>query len=167
EEAFKMVRAAVRRESNNQQVPWENTALEGQFFFKPAAGQVVASLARPDALPLPVASGPTEREVAYWENVKNSGSIQELQSYLDRYPNGEFAAIARSRIANVSRPSAVEAPALTARPAPQPGAAPAAAPVPAAAPAAPPAPTQPGEFTAGTTRFIGKFAQDTGGATWS
>jgi hypothetical protein len=165
EEAFKMVRAAVRRESNNQQVPWENTALEGQFFFKPAAGQVVASLARPDSLPLPAPSGPSEREVAYWENVKNSGSVQELQSYLDRYPNGEFAAIARSRIANVSRPPAVEAPALTARPLPQPSAPSAPAAVAAAPPAA--APAQPGEFTAGTTKFIGKFAQDAGGATWS
>jgi hypothetical protein len=176
EEAFKMVRAAVRRESNNQQVPWENTALEGQFFFKPAAGQLVASAARPDSLPLPVASGPSEREMAYWENVRNSGSVQELQSYLDRYPNGEFAAIARSRIANVSRPPAVESPALTARPAPPSGAAAAtgsvSAPGPATAPAAlpaaaPAASVQPGEFTAGTTRFIGKFVQDAGGATWS
>jgi hypothetical protein len=24
----------VRRASNNQQTPWENTALEGQFYFK-------------------------------------------------------------------------------------------------------------------------------------
>ena len=32
EEVFKQVRAAVRRASNNQQTPWENTALEGQFF---------------------------------------------------------------------------------------------------------------------------------------
>jgi uncharacterized caspase-like protein len=34
EEVFKQVRAAVRRASNNQQTPWENTALEGQFYFK-------------------------------------------------------------------------------------------------------------------------------------
>ena len=34
EEVFKQVRASVRRESNNQQTPWENTALEGQFYFR-------------------------------------------------------------------------------------------------------------------------------------
>jgi uncharacterized caspase-like protein len=31
EEVFKQVRSAVRRATNNQQTPWENTALEGQF----------------------------------------------------------------------------------------------------------------------------------------
>lgn len=176
EEAFKMVRAAVRRESNNQQVPWENTALEGQFFFKPGPGQLVAALGRPDTLP--DVSGPSSRETAYWENVKNSGSVQELQSYLERYPNGEFAAIARSRIASVTRPSTAESAAAAPRPSAPPAAptpstgsiaAPAAA---AAAPAAeaaaaPAALPKDGEFMSGTTKFVGRFAQDPGGATWS
>jgi hypothetical protein len=192
EEAFKMVRAAVRRESNNQQVPWENTALEGQFFFKPTGGELVASLGRPESLSQ-AAGGPSSREMAYWENVKNSGSAQELQSYIDRFPGGEFVAIARSRIASMGKSPATDMAALTARPA---GAAPAAplssvamaappvsaAPAPTAAVPAPAAAalaaapvaaaadaasTQEREIMAGTTRFIGKFAQDAGGATWS
>ncbi len=36
EEVFKSVRAAVRRESNGQQVPWESTSLESPFAFVPA-----------------------------------------------------------------------------------------------------------------------------------
>lgn len=168
EEAFKMVRAAVRRESNNQQVPWENTALEGQFFFKPGAGQAVAALAPPPAGP----GGPSGRELAYWENVKSSGSAQELQSYIDRFPDGEFVAIARSRIASLPRPAGTELaaalPAATTVKATTPAVAPA-APTPAAAPApvASAAPAQDREIVAGTTRFIGRFAQDAGGATWS
>jgi hypothetical protein len=185
EEAFKMVRAAVRRESNNQQVPWENTALEGQFFFKPKGGEMVAALGRPESLPQ-AASGPSSREMAYWENVKNSGSVQELQSYIERFPSGEFVAIARSRIASMGKSPATDMAALTARPAAAAPAAPLpavamAAPVsavptaaaPALAPVQPPAAdgsaaaAQEREIVAGTTRFIGKFAQDPGGKTWS
>jgi caspase domain-containing protein len=35
EEVFKQVRAAVRRDSNGQQTPWESTSLEGDFYFHP------------------------------------------------------------------------------------------------------------------------------------
>lgn len=173
EEAFKMVRAAVRRESNNQQVPWENTALEGQFYFKPLAGETVAALGRPDTQPPPVVLGPSSREIAYWENVKNSGSVQELQSYLERFPNGEFAAIARSRIASMPKPQTTEAAALSARPAPSAAQPAAPIPIPAAGTTAdttvtaPATPLQDREIVSGTTRFIGKFAQDPGGKTWS
>jgi uncharacterized caspase-like protein len=35
EEVFKQVRAAVRRDSNGMQTPWESTSLEGDFYFHP------------------------------------------------------------------------------------------------------------------------------------
>jgi uncharacterized caspase-like protein len=36
EQVFKEVRRAVQDETKNQQTPWENTSLSGDFFFKPA-----------------------------------------------------------------------------------------------------------------------------------
>ena len=36
EDVFKRVRAAVRMASNGRQIPWENTSLEGDFFFRHA-----------------------------------------------------------------------------------------------------------------------------------
>src|SRR5262245_49986899 len=33
EEVFKQVRAEVRRQSNNQQIPWEASSIEGDFYF--------------------------------------------------------------------------------------------------------------------------------------
>jgi Caspase domain len=129
EEVFKQVRAAVRRDSNNRQTPWENTALEGQFYFKPlpqaalAADQKRAGPAAP-----PAGVDPLTVELAYWDSVKNSTSPAELQSYLKRYPAGVFADLAKARIA-----------ALQARPEGAPPAAVATAPeaVPPKAPAAP------------------------------
>ena len=38
EEVFKRTRAAVRRDSNGTQVPWENTSLTDDFYFKPPPG---------------------------------------------------------------------------------------------------------------------------------
>ena len=35
EDVFKQVRSAVRRDSNGQQIPWESTSLEGDFYFHP------------------------------------------------------------------------------------------------------------------------------------
>ena len=34
EDVFKIVRTNVRRASNNQQIPWENSSLEGNFYFR-------------------------------------------------------------------------------------------------------------------------------------
>lgn len=42
EEVFKRVRLGVRLDSNGQQVPWENTSLEGDFYFFPPAPTVRA-----------------------------------------------------------------------------------------------------------------------------
>jgi len=100
EEVFKQVRAAVRHDSNNQQTPWENTALEGQFFFK-APVQVVA----PAPAPVTVRpSGPdsSAMEMALWDSAKTATTVGELQAYLNRYPNGFFSDMAKARIAAIS-----------------------------------------------------------------
>jgi tetratricopeptide (TPR) repeat protein len=52
EEVFKRVRLGVRLDSNGQQIPWENTSLEGDFYFFPASG---ATKAATTTLPAPPA----------------------------------------------------------------------------------------------------------------
>ncbi|WP_164483734.1 MULTISPECIES: caspase family protein [unclassified Polaromonas] len=88
EEVFKQVRTAVRKQSNNQQTPWENTALEGQFAFN---GQP-SPAGRPDAATL---------ELAFWESVKASNYPADLQAYLAQYPSGTFANLATARLAQL------------------------------------------------------------------
>lgn len=43
EDVFKRVRAAVRQESGGRQVPWENTSLETDFYFRPPDPKVIAA----------------------------------------------------------------------------------------------------------------------------
>ena len=47
EDVFKRARAAVRAASEGRQVPWENTSLEGDFYFKAPPPRAVAAPAGP------------------------------------------------------------------------------------------------------------------------
>jgi len=122
EEVFKQVRTLVRRDSNGQQTPWENTALEGQFFFRPPLQAQVLQIPPPANEPARPLAGsgsnvdPTQLELSFWETVKSSGSIDELESYLKRYPLGVFSDIARARIAALK--AAANGKALAAAPVP-------------------------------------------------
>jgi hypothetical protein len=72
-----------------------------------------------------VAQAGDPAEITFWESVRDSKNAAELQAYLDQYPNGRFAVLAKARRAALQRP-APSVPA-TARPAPATKPAPAAA----------------------------------------
>jgi uncharacterized caspase-like protein len=119
------VRQAVREATAGSQIPWENSSLEGEFFFRPApAPPAAASLPPLAALP-PASAQATAQATAprsvpepdvaterlFWESVKDSRSTEELAAYLRRYPDGVFAELARSRIAALERAAAPRSPA--------------------------------------------------------
>lgn len=116
EEVFKQVRTAVRQGSNNQQTPWENTALEGQFYFKAPIPQVMAApapVARPAPEPVLVRSAapdPLAVDMAFWESVKTSQRSGELQAYLTQFPSGVFAVLAKIRIDEIKTLAAAPPP---------------------------------------------------------
>ena len=88
---FRAVGGDVIEATGGKQVPWQNASLvSDEFFLAPA---------RPGAKPKPppgVSAGRLELEL--WVDVKDSGSVDELQSYLKKYPEGAFAELAQSRI---------------------------------------------------------------------
>jgi hypothetical protein len=45
------------------------------------------------------ALGADVAEISFWETVRDSKNPAELQAYLDRYPQGDFAVLARARLA--------------------------------------------------------------------
>jgi hypothetical protein len=89
EEVFKQVRAAVRRDSQGRQVPWESTSLEGDFYF------VAPAAAVPPVDPLAAVDS------ALWDTVKTSPHADVVRAYLERFPAGRHAADARERLANL------------------------------------------------------------------
>jgi hypothetical protein len=45
---------------------------------------------------------PTAVEIEFWNSVKDSRSVEELNAYLERYPNGHFVPLARARLRNLA-----------------------------------------------------------------
>jgi hypothetical protein len=90
------VRRDVRQATSGQQIPWESSALEGEFFLDPA----------PASAPTP-AAGVRDAEVVLWDSVKDSHDPSDLRLYLNRYPIGMFAPLAHNRLTQLSIKSIV------------------------------------------------------------
>jgi Caspase domain len=106
EEVFKRVRANVRKDSANQQTPWENTALEGNFYFKKSPAPVVAAIAPAPQSTIqapPAAPNMMAVELAYWDSIKGSNRPFELEAYIEQFPNGAFVGLAKARLRELVR----------------------------------------------------------------
>ncbi|WP_181301135.1 SUMF1/EgtB/PvdO family nonheme iron enzyme [Bosea sp. 124] len=145
--ALSRTRDAVARLTRRGQQVWTSS--------EPPAGLIVTPVARPTqiaetsraVIPLPPMESPAARQDAYelsfWESIRSSENPAEYRAYLNAYPNGRFAGLARTReqqyAARQPAPGRPAPAALPAAPAPQ------AAPPPAVAsvrePARPPAST--------------------------
>ena len=79
------VRNDVLRTTGRKQVPWDNSSLTGQFYFKPLpAGTPGAASANQEGV-----------EVTFWNSIKDTKNPQLFEAYLRRFPNGAFSDIAR------------------------------------------------------------------------
>ena len=93
EQVLKQVGSAVKQASKGQQEPWSEGSIEGDFSFRTAvvdtekinpAGQVTVS---PEAI-----------ELTFWNSVRSGGTQRDYQSYLDKYPKGQFVSLAQDRL---------------------------------------------------------------------
>jgi hypothetical protein len=83
------VRNDVMASTGNRQVPWEHSALRARFFF---------SMPPAIAAPRGTQDFNREMEITFWSTVKDSKSPAVLRTYLERYPNGTFAELAKVMI---------------------------------------------------------------------
>ena len=93
EDVFKRVRLNVRRKSEGQQIPWESTSLEEDFYFLPP--QQVKKLSEQDL------EKAFNEELAIWEKIKNSKEPAPLVAYLQKYPSGSFSELAHLQLERV------------------------------------------------------------------
>ena len=105
---FKRVREAVERETRRQQTPWDSSSLKGDFAFNATGrpGAVVATAPSP-ASPSADTTLAIERE--FWVSVRDSTRPDDIRAYLDKYPNGNFSALARNRLEALARQAAASA----------------------------------------------------------
>jgi hypothetical protein len=117
------VRNDVLQATAGKQVPWEFTALTDEVYLRAAAAALAPSATGPAPptgarpVPAPTASGELppdydkEMEIAFWNAVKGSKSPAVLATYLDRFPRGTFAGLARVMIEQLKAEEAVVTPA--------------------------------------------------------
>ena len=74
------VRNDVMKATDRRQVPWEHSAMTARFYFTPPK------------------STEAQVEMAFWMSVKDTNNPAVLSTYLERYPTGEFATVARALI---------------------------------------------------------------------
>ena len=83
------VRNTVLAHTGGTQVPWEHSSLTGRVYFSEAAAADGGE-----------ATEGTRKavEIAFWNSIQTSSNARLFESYLSRYPDGEFATIARLKV---------------------------------------------------------------------
>lgn len=111
---FMQVRGEVMKKTGNKQVPWEASSLVGSFYFSGGLASSAASNAvTTDTSPGGPRFDASAFEYNYWDSIKNSTSVDDFKAYLAKYPNGQFADLARNRIKNLEVAAKPTEPSLT------------------------------------------------------
>lgn len=97
----------------------------GDFFFSGKDQEAVATQTQP---PKPAdtqgGSGSIDREALFWSSVKDSSSPAILNTYLKKYPDGQFAELAQLKIAELQRAAGLQSEGLQGSTPPKPAAEP-------------------------------------------
>jgi uncharacterized caspase-like protein len=105
-DAMRKLRTSVNskaRSVGHEQLPALYDQTDGDFYF--VAGQAPAPAPAAAAYSAPVAQGvdPKAVELAFWDSIKGSKDAEDFSDYLNKYPNGQFAALAKRRVAAASQ----------------------------------------------------------------
>ena len=92
EQALKRIVRGVKQDSDGQQEPWMEGSLEGDFYF--VGGYVAAANGPPPPVPAETAT----IELTFWDSIRGSDSADDFRAYLRKYPSGQFAALAETRL---------------------------------------------------------------------
>jgi uncharacterized caspase-like protein len=98
---FRNVRDDVIKATKGEQQPFVYGSLSSEAVYLMPAAQGPAAVKAPASTPA--------YELAYWDSIKNTTNVQELEAYLKAYPNGAFVALAKLRIAELRRQAAPQA----------------------------------------------------------
>ena len=89
------VRSTVLTQTKGKQVPWDHSSLTREFFFKAAAPKKPPTAATTDR---PSPTAPQQFELMFWDSVRASKDPADYSAYLEQFPKGKFAPLARNRL---------------------------------------------------------------------
>jgi len=91
ETMFRRVAEQVSSRSGGRQEPWFSANVKGDFYFTNTTS-LSNTPAKIDAVAV-------ERE--YWETIRSSSDAQDYKDYLQAYPSGAYAGVARAKIRQI------------------------------------------------------------------
>lgn len=114
--ALTRVRGEVAETTQGRQRPWHNASLGREVFLGKPAAEAAAKPAADAAnttaapAPAPVASEPPSWEVEQrlWDEASKRNTAPFYEAYLEQFPNGRFATVARLNIDALKDPKAQE-----------------------------------------------------------
>jgi TRAP-type mannitol/chloroaromatic compound transport system substrate-binding protein len=102
------VRNDVRKATQNKQVPWENSALTGRFYFNPLAKPASPPVAAPQPALPPASAQPALSEAAQaWIAAEKSSDPAILEAFIKHYGDTFYGATARSKLAELKKRQAM------------------------------------------------------------
>src|ERR1700681_988645 len=110
-EVFRRVRTAVAQATRDQQIPSESSPSPDDL--------VISSTRKTAATPAAPVRAADPVELGFWDTIKGSDNPADFKAYLDSYPDGPFAVVARARLEQIEAKAANR----TTAPAPPPAAA--------------------------------------------
>ena len=144
---LKRVREGVLADTKGQQVPWDSSSLRGDIVFAGEAAQPGVTVA---AVSSPSVDTRMNVERTFWESIKDSRDPKEFDAYIQQFPDGVFAMLARGRLQQLQNAEAAapRAAAGASTAAAAPGLAATAPPVGSSTPASAPSPSSPATASA-------------------
>ena len=97
--ALKRVVTAVKSASNGKQEPWMEGSIEGDFCFGACGGL---------SAPTTAAAPAQDAELVFWGSIQSSTNSEDFKAYLEQYPGGRFAGLARNRLKTNTAPPPVQ-----------------------------------------------------------
>lgn len=107
------VRTEVMEETDRKQVPWENSSLTGQFYFNQLKVAEASPKATETSTPEIVETkqvltvDDSAFDVRFWESIATSNNPAMFAAYLKRFPNGNFADLARVKLEEFGQKRAI------------------------------------------------------------
>jgi hypothetical protein len=101
EQVFKMVRNRVVKNTGGKQEPAEYTMLREDFYFIPQSGKSnnPSDVSSYKTKEIPDSNADASaNDHTFWNSVKNSKNPDELNAYLEQFPSGIFAPLAKARL---------------------------------------------------------------------
>jgi uncharacterized caspase-like protein len=97
------VRNDVWEKTGHNQLPWVNTSLIGEYELNPQPpAESTAKSAEPSGASAGALTDPRQpQENLVWESAQHSNLAADYQAYLDAFPSGVFAQMAKNRIASM------------------------------------------------------------------